>query len=361
MENNMLSKESLSFLERLLNTASPSGFELETAALYHKHLKGFCHHVYNDVIGNTIGVLNEKAKFKVMLAGHYDEIGFQVVCVSDEGLIHFRKVGGIDQATLPGTEIEILTRNGKIPGVIGKKPIHLTESKERDKILEIKDLMIDIGAENKREASGLVDIGDPITIKPNFTLFGKHRIKSKGLDNKIGAFVIAEATKILSTSKNLKVGVYCVGTVQEELGYRGAKASAHRINPNVGIALDVTFATDTPDIPKKELGDIKLGKGPTLTRCANENWILGKKIREIAKKKNIPYQEEVGHRASGGTDADIIQLSNSGVATCILSIPNRYMHTPVEICDLRDVENAIKILVELIPCLKETDSFVPKF
>jgi len=354
----MLSEKSLNFLEQLMKCSGPSGFEIETAAVFRKYLSQFAGKVYTDVTGNTIGILNEKSDFKVMLAGHYDEIGFQVVHIADEGLLYIRNVGGIDKVTVPGTEVEVLTEKGRVHGVIGKKPIHLTEEKDRSQAIEIKNLWVDIGVENKKEAEKIVRVGDPVAVKSNFTRMGKNRIVSKGMDDKIGAFVVAETLRELSTRK-INVAVYGVGTVQEELGLRGATTSAFGIAPNVGFAIDVGFATDTPDIEKKTLGSVSLGKGPILSRSADDNPVLSKILRATAKKKNIKYQDKAGYRASGGTDTAIIQLTRGGVATSLVSIPNRYMHTPVEMCDLRDVEAAIKLLVETILTLKPGQTFIP--
>lgn len=355
----MLNKKSIKFLKELLNCSGPSGFEETTAKCYREYLSTFADKVYTDVTGNTFGVLNEKAKLKVMLAGHYDEIGFQVTFISDEGFLYFRNVGGIDKLTVPGTEVNILTeKHGSIPGVVGKKPIHLLTSKERESAIELKDLWIDIGAENKKDAEKLITIGDPVAYRNNCEIYGKHRVKSKGLDDKAGAFVVAETLRALSKRK-LDVAVYCVGTVQEELGLRGATTSAFGINPDVGFAVDVNFTTDVPDINKKELGEAFLGKGPILARNADNNPVLGRKMRKIANKNKIKVQERAGYRASGGTDTAQIQMTQSGVATALVSIPNRYMHTQVEMCDLRDLEGAIKLLTETIASLKSTDTFIP--
>lgn len=354
----MIKGKSFNFLETLLNCSGPSGFEEETAAVYRDYLGGFCDEVYTDVMGNTAGVLNPNAEFKVMLAGHYDEIGFQVVYIADDGLIYFRPNGGIDKLTVPGSEIEIITKSGRLPGVIGKKPIHMLKPKERDQAVELTDMWIDIGAESKKEVEALVSIGDPVAFKSNFTRLGKNRIKSKGMDDKIGAFVVAEVLKILS-KKKLNVAVYGVGTVQEELGLRGATTSSFDIDPDVGFAIDVGFTTDLPDMPKKELGDIAMGNGPEVNRSADNNQVLGERLRAVAKRCKIKYQESPGHRASGGTDTATIQLARSGVATALISIPNRYMHTQVEICDLRDVEGAIKLLSTIIAEFTGTESFIP--
>lgn len=354
----MLTGKSLKFLEELMNCSGPSGFEEETAALYGKYLSSFSEKVYTDVTGNTIGILNGKAETKVMLAGHYDEIGFQVVHISEEGLLYFRVVGGIDNLTLPGTEVEILTEKGRIPGVIGKKPIHIVKPSEREKVMNPEDLWIDIGAENKKEAQKIITIGDPVAVKSNYAKLGKYKIKSKGMDDKIGAFVVAETLRELS-SRKLNVAVFGVGTVQEELGLRGAITSAYGINPHIGFAIDVGFATDIPNVDKKQLAEVFLGKGPILARNADNNPVLGRKLREVAKKYKIKFQDSPGFRASGGTDTAQIQMSRGGVATALISIPNRYMHTPVETCDIRDVEGAVKLLVESIASLSGKEKFIP--
>ncbi len=355
----MLSKTSLDFLERFMKSSGPSGFEFEPAAVFRAYAKTFADTVKTDVNGNTIACINPKAPFKVMLAGHYDEIGFQVVYVDDGGLVTFRPVGGIDKHTLPGIEVDIINAKGqRIPGVIGRKPIHLQTPKERETASEIKDLWIDIGAADKEEAEKLVQVGDPIAFRANYRRLGKNAVMSKGLDDKIGAFVIIEALRELAKRK-VKVGVYAVGTVQEELGLRGARPSAFGIDPQASICVDVGFATDVPGVEKKTWGDATLGGGPMLQRNANNNPVMNRIMFDIAKKKKIPYQLECGHRASGGTDTDAIQLTRAGVATALVSIPNRYMHTPVEICDLRDVENAIKLIAETIASFSGKETFIP--
>lgn len=353
----MFDRKSRNFLETFLNCSSPSGYEVEAAQCFRNYLSDSCE-VSADVLGNSIAVLNPGAPMRVMLAGHYDEIGFQIVYISDEGLLYFRPNGGIDKLNVPSTEVDILTAKGRIRGVIGKKPIHLLSAAEREKAIELEDMWIDIGAESRAEAEKLVSIGDPVAVRANFQYLGKHRFFSKGTDDKIGAFVVAEVMRRLAKRK-LHVAVYGVGTVQEEVGLRGAATSAFGIDPAVAFVLDVGFATDLPDIPKKKLGDIQLGKGPELTRSCDNNVVLGNLLREVAKKHKIPYQESAAHRASGGTDAARIQLNRSGVATALLSIPNRYMHSPVEICDLRDAEAAVNILVETICALRGNESFIP--
>ncbi len=354
----MFDDKSLQFLENLLCTSSPSGYEAEAARCFAAYVGEFADKVEQDVLGNTFGILNPNAPVRVMLAGHYDEIGFQIVHISDDGLLYFRSNGGIDKLNIPSSEVDILTANGKIRGVIGKKPIHLLKPAERESAVDISDMWIDIGAESKDEAAKLVAVGDPVAMRCNYLRMSENRIMSKGLDDKIGAFVVAETLRRLSERK-LNVAVYAVGTVQEELGLRGVQAAAYRVNPQIGFAVDVGFTTDLPDIQKKLLGDISLGKGPELTRSADNNEILGKWIRLQAKKHEIPCQETAAHRASGGTDTAAIQLTRAGVATCLVSIPNRYMHSAVEVCDLRDAFGAVELLTETIAALQGNEDFVP--
>ncbi|MBR7104453.1 MAG: M42 family metallopeptidase [Lentisphaeria bacterium] len=353
----MFEKSSLEFLEKFLNSPSPSGYEMAAAKVYRDYLSDCCS-VATDVMGNTIASLNTGAKMRVMLAGHYDEIGFQVVHIGDGGEIYFRNVGGIDKLNIPSSEVEILTENGRVPGVIGKKPIHLLKPKERDTAPELSDMWIDIGAENGEEARKAVRVGDSVVIRANFKMLNANRFISKGTDDKIGAFVVAETMRALAKRK-LNVAVYGVGTVQEEVGTRGAYTSAYGIDPHVAFALDVGFTTDLPDIPKKILGDLKLGAGPMLTRNCDNNIVLGRLLRKTALEHKIPYQESAAHRATGGTDTAAVQLTRSGVATALLSIPNRYMHSAVEMCDLRDAEAAVQILTETIASLKGDESFIP--
>ena len=267
-------------------------------------------------------------------------------------------MGGIDKLNIPSSEVEILTENGRVPGVIGKKPIHLLKPKERDTAPELSDMWIDIGAENGEEARKAVRVGDSVVIRANFKMLNANRFISKGTDDKIGAFVVAETMRALAKRK-LNVAVYGVGTVQEEVGTRGAYTSAYGIDPHVAFALDVGFTTDLPDIPKKILGDLKLGAGPMLTRNCDNNIVLGRLLRKTALEHKIPYQESAAHRATGGTDTAAVQLTRSGVATALLSIPNRYMHSAVEMCDLRDAEAAVLILTETIASLKGDESFIP--
>ena len=351
------SAESMKFLETLLRSASPTGYEVEAAKVFRDYLSDVCN-VRCDVMGNTIASLNESAPMRVMMSGHYDEIGFQIVYISEDGLLYFRPNGGIDKLNVPSSEVDILTPNGRVPGIIGKKPIHLLSPKERDCAVELHDMWIDIGASSKAEAEELVSIGDPVVMRENFLMLNANRFISKGCDDKIGAFIVAETMRRLAKRK-LNVAVFGVGSVQEEVGLRGATVSCFGIDPQVGFGIDVGFATDLPDIPKKQYGDITLGKGIIISKSCDNNIVLGEILRKTAKDNSIAIQESTAHRATGGTDTAAIQMTRAGVATALLSVPNRYMHSQVEMCDLRDAEAAIELLTETIANFNGNESFIP--
>lgn len=357
----MMEQKSLDFLKLFLAAPSPSGYETIAAGVFRDRVSAYADSVQTDVLGNTIAVLNADSPFKVMLAGHYDEIGLQVTFIADDGLIYFRAAGGVTRQALPGTEVEILTESGRVHGVICCKPIHFMDAAEREKAPEIKSLWIDVGAEKKEDVVTMgVQTGDPVAVCANVKCLGANRLLSKGLDDKIGAFVTAEVIRVLSERRSeLKVGVYGVGTVQEEIGLRGAKVSAFGIDPDVAFCIDVSFTTDTPDIDKKLIGDLALGKGPILVRNADNNMVLGKRIRQIAKQFSQSYQETAGRGSTGGNDTSAMQMACAGAAAASFGIPNRYMHSPAEMVDLRDVDATVAILVETILSLRPGDSFRP--
>ncbi len=356
-----MKKDSVDFLLKFLAEPSPSGHEMPAAAVFRKRLENCVDQIDVDVMGNSIAVLNPKADFKVMLAGHYDEVGLQIAYIDERGLMNFRAAGGVTRQALPATEVEIIIGDKRIPGVIGCKPIHFMDAAERERAPEIKNMWIDIGVETKKEVEALgIYIGAPVAVKANAKRMGKHRIMSKGLDDKIGAFIVAEVMrKLADQKKKLKIGVYGVGTVQEELGLRGAHVSAFGVNPNVGFCIDVSFTTDTPDMDKKLIGDLALGKGPILVHNADNNLVLAKRIRHVANTHKLNYQETAGRGASGGNDTSAMQMTRSGVATASFGIPNRYMHSPAEMVDIRDVETTIYMIVETILSFKGSEQFRP--
>jgi len=357
LERRIMDKESFAFLESLLGKCGPSGFENESRDHWIRRTRKYADKVSKDVHGNAIAVLNPGADFKIMLAGHLDEIGFIVTHISDGGYLHVAAVGGIDRVTLPGSQVKVLTEKDSIDGVIGKKAIHLTEPEERRKAVAIKDVWIDIGAKNRKDAEKYVNVGDYATYAPNFMLLKNDLFSSKGCDNKTGAFVASEVLKRLARRK-LNVAVYGVATSQEEIGLRGARTSAYGIDPNVGIAIDVGFASDTPGIDKRIIGEASLGKGPILYTGPNINPVLGKRLVQTAKKKRIRHQFSTDPGVTG-TDAGALQVTRAGVATALVSIPNRYMHTQVETCSLTDLDNTAKLITETILTITPRTSFIP--
>jgi len=352
-----MNKESYEFLKDLANCLSPSGNEEEASVIWRKRTSAFCDTVTKDIHGNSIAELNAGKKVRVMLAGHIDEIGYMVKYIDKEGYIYFSLIGGIDLHLVPGQRVWINTQKGKILGVVGKKPIHLLEGDERKRVSKLEDLWIDIGVKSDKEAFKVVEIGDSVVPAVLFEKLNKNFIVSRGLDDKTGAYAISETLKLLEKNK-FKVSVYGVATVQEEIGLRGATTSAFNLNPDVAIAIDVTFATDFPGMNKKKAGDISLGKGPVIARGPNINPKVFKLLKEVAERNKIPYQVQ-GIPRGTGTDANAIQLSRGGVATGLVSIPLRYMHTPVEVVHLEDLENTAKLLKYFIMKLDDKISFIP--
>ncbi len=352
-------KESLAFLESLMTTPSPSGFEQPVQRLVRETVSEWADEVRTDVHGNVIAVKNPGAEPRVMLAGHCDQIGFMVQHITDEGYVHFSAIGGVDTALVPGSRVHIWTKDGPVLGVVGRKAIHLMKPEERKKgEVELNKLWIDIGAKSKKEALKRVQIGDPITFDLRMDRLSGDLVTAPAFDDKSGAFVVMEVLRRLRRRK-IDCSLHSVSTVQEEVGLRGATTSAYGINPLVGIAVDVTHASDYPGADKSLTGEVKLGEGPTIARGANINPVVFDLLVQTADDKKIPYQLEAAPRATG-TDANVMQISRAGVAAGLVSIPNRYMHTQVEVVSLRDLENAAKLLAETVVRIDEKMDFTPK-
>lgn len=352
-------KESTKFLKALLSAPSPSGYEGPARQVYSTQISQYAHEVSVDVHGNAIAVYNPKGSPRVMLAGHMDELGFQVVHIGEEGFVSFDTVGGFDLAIVPGRKVCIHTQKGPIVGVIGKKPIHKMTAEDRRRTPEKHDLWIDIGVADGKEAQRLVAIGDPVTYEANFEIIRGDVAVSRGFDDKMGAFLAAEVMRRVAASKRkLKAALYSVATVQEEVGLRGAQTSAFGIDPLVGIAMDVTFASDHPGMEKRQYGDIRLGRGPVISRGANVNPVVFERLVAAAKGKKIPYQVSAEPGATG-TDANPMQVSRAGVATGLVSVALRYMHTPTEVLSLKDLDHTAALLTEFVLGLDQRTSFLP--
>ena len=351
-----MEKKSLEFLKGLMETISPSGFEEEAVKVWKERTKNFADEVKTDVHGNTIAVLNKNGKPRIMLAGHIDEIGYMVKYIDKEGYVYFSTIGGVDLHLVPGQRVWLKTKKAKVLGVVGRKPKHLLEEEEKKKISKIEELYIDIGAKDEKEARSILDIGDPAVPAVGFEALRDDLVVARGFDDKAGAFIVSETLRLLSQEK-IKSSVYGVATVQEEIGLRGAKTSAYGISPDIGIAIDVTFATDCPGMDKRKIGDIKLGGGPVINRGPNVTSKVFDLLIETAEQERIPYQVDSTPGATP-TDANVLQLTKAGVATGLVSIPNRYMHTPVEVVSLKDLENISKLLSSFILRIDEKKNFI---
>ncbi len=332
------------FVVDLLNARSPSGYETEAQAVFDRYVEPSADEYRRDALGNRIATLNPEGDPVLMLAGHMDELGLIVTFINKEGYLYFDTIGGHDRIMIPGRRVNIQTRNGVIKGVTGKRAVHLMSSADREKVPQIHHMWIDIGAGSQKEAKSLVEIGDVATYDQSFELIRGSVGVARAFDNKVGAFIVGETLRRLAAAKRKpRARVVAVATVQEEIGVRGATPAAYSVDPHLAVAVDVGHATDHPDCDQRKYGETKLGGGPILCRGANINPLVLEKLIACAEKEKIPFQMEASPRPTG-TDARAIQMGRGGVATGLISIPLRYMHTPSEIVDLRDVENSVKLL-----------------
>jgi endoglucanase len=307
--------------------------------------------------GSVAAIRNPKGSPRVIVTGHADEIGLAVHHVDDRGFLYVRPLGGFDHMTSVGLAVDVNTARGAIPGVMGRKPIHLLEPDERTKLGKIQNVFVDIGAGSKKEALSKVAIGDSITYRPGLTRLGSDLVSSKSLDNRAGVFSAGEALRRLGRT-NPKACVIALSTVGEEIGGDGAFTAAHALEPDVAVAIDVTFATDQPDVSANETSEVKLGEGPGIARGPRLNPAVVTLLEAAAKKKRIPYQVELLHGRTG-TDGDPIYRSRSGVPLGIVGVPCRYMHSPVEVVSLRDLDRIADLLAAFCMSLGPGTSFAP--
>ena len=347
---------SYEFLKNLLSTPGPSGYEGAAAEVWRVEAGKFAE-VRGDRMGNSFATLNGGGTPRIMLAGHIDEIGLMITHVEEGGLLRFQGVGGWDPQVLVGQRVLVQTDNGEVPGVIGKKAIHVMEADERKKVSEIKSLWIDIGAKDGEEAKEKVRVGDVTVVDQDVLELPNGRVASRSLDNRMGAFVVLEALRLLSEEEDFAAEVVAVASVQEEIGLYGARGAAFGLDPDAAIAVDVTHATDTPGMPKNEHGDHSLGSGPVITRAANLSPVVTDGLIETAESEGIAYTLEADSRSTS-TDADAIQFTRAGVATGLVSAPNRYMHSPNEIVALEDLENCAHLIAAYVKGLKKDMDFV---
>ena len=352
---------SLEFLKRLLTMPGPSGYEGGPARAWREEADRFADRVWADVAGNSFAALNPDGEPRVMVTGHIDEIGLMVNHIDDDGFLYFSTIGGWDPETLVGQRVEILGRGGSVPGLIGKKAIHLLEKEERDRPSKVKDLWIDIGARDGAEARALVRVGDAAVLVAEVIDMPNGRIASRGIDNRIGAVVALEALRRLAADRP-SAGVVAVATTQEEISAGvlggGARAGAFDLEPAVAIVIDVTHATDYPGAEKKGHGDHRLGGGPVLSRGSAVNPMVFERLADVAEREGIPFSIEAAPRHTS-TDADNIVFTRSGIATALVSVPNRYMHSPNEMVAVEDLDRAAEMIAATVRSFSLEDDFVP--
>jgi endoglucanase len=297
-----------------------------------------------DVMGtSTARVAGTASGLSLAVVGHVDEIGLIVSHIDDDGFLHFMGVGGWDPTILIGQRVELTTRDGLIPGVIGKKPIHLLKDEDRKRVPEMKNLHIDVGAANGDEARGMVRIGDVAVISGEPIELPNDRVASRAMDNRLGCFVALEAARLVAETGGAPGDVIAVGAVQEEITFAGARTVAHRLRPDLAIVVDVTHATDAPGVDEKELGRHPFGSGPVIERGSTIHPQIFELLIAAAEAEGLPFSVSASARATG-TDADAIHLSRDGVPCGLISVPLRYMHSPVEMVQLEDVHNAAKLI-----------------
>jgi putative aminopeptidase FrvX len=355
-----MTPESLTFLKSLLDTPGPSAFEAAPARVWRTEAKRFADRVEGDVSGNSFAVVNPGGGPRVMFAGHIDEIGVMVTHIDDEGYVSFDTIGGWDHQVFVGQRVQLLGRGGPVTGVVGKKAIHLMERDDREKVSKVEDLWIDIGAGNRAEAQERLRIGDPGVLAASVMEFPNGRLVSRCIDNRIGAFVVLEAARLCAAAK-ARACVTAVATTREEIAATGggARSSAVAVEPDVAIVVDVTHATDYPGIDKRRFGDYKLGGGPVISRGASVSEVVFELLASTAEAEKIPYTIEAASRDTH-TDAEAIFNAHRGVATALVSVPNRYMHSPNEMVALEDLDLTARLLAAFATRLGPDTDFIPR-
>jgi endoglucanase len=356
-----MTETSLDFLQRLLDTPGPSGFETAPARLWRDELGAVADEIHTDNRGNTTAVLNAKGAPRLMCVGHIDEIGLQITHIDDDGFLYFAGIGGWDSQVLVGQRVVILARGGPVRGVIGKKAVHVLKREDREKVSKVDDLWIDLGTATRKETEQLVRVGDPAVLDGRVQLMPNGRIVSRSIDNRIGAYVVAEALRLLAGSRPQHAAVFAVASTQEEIAWTGggARASAVGIAPDVALVVDVTHATDYPGAEKKLQGDHRLGGGPVFSRGSSVNPLVFDLLVECAEAEKIPYTLQAAPHDTG-TDADAVASSQRGVPTGLVSVPNRYMHSPSEMVALDDLDRTARLLAAFARRLTPEMDFIPR-
>lgn len=349
----------VAFLRRVVASPSPSGFEQAAQRVVREEMQQFADEVRTDALGNVICTLNPTGKPGVMLTAHCDELGFMARYIDDNGFIFFAPIGGYDAATLPGARVEVHTPAGVIPGVIGRKAVHILSGDERKKAPEMNEMWIDIGAANKEEAQRLVPLGSVATRAAQLEVLRGDLVMSRAMDNKASVFAIVEAMRRLHARRaELKASVAFVSSVQEEIGGHGAALSAYSLNPRIALIVDVTFASDHPLTSKMELGDVNLNGGPAITAGAFVSPRVYELLTRVADEAGIARQLDL-QTAGTGTDNDSVRLAREGIATGLLNIPCRYMHTASEVVSLKDIEDTAELMARFVLSIDESTNVIP--
>jgi len=354
----MLKKKEFDFFEKLIITPSPTGYESAGQKVWIEYVKPFSDEIITDAYGSAAARINTDADaITVLFEAHCDEIGMVVQHVDDQGFVWVQRIGGSDPTIARARKVFIHTANGVVGGIIGHTAIHI-QDKESNKPFTWKDLFIDIGAESREEALEMIQIGDPITYAYDFEFLNEEVISGRAMDNRIGGFIIARVMEELSKrKKELNVNVMALNSVQEEIGGFGARMMSYRLMPDVAIVTDVTHATDTPGINQREHGRVTLGNGPTITHGSSAHPKVVNKLVEIAKSEEILLQHEASSIRTG-TDTDSIYYTKQGIPSALLSVPLRYMHTPVETISFKDVNRVIELMVAFAINLKNDEKFL---
>jgi tetrahedral aminopeptidase len=352
-----MNQESREWLWDLLRTPSPSGAEQAIQHLIYDRMRPVVELCEPDVHGNLLLGTHTDARYRVLLDGHCDQIGFMVRYISDEGLLYIEALGGVDESVLLGARVVVHSADGPIPGVFGKKAVHLQSTSETATVPLPESMWIDVGASSRQELEKTIPIGTPVTFELRVVELRNRRILAPGLDNKAGLFVVLETLRRCA-AEDLQVGLYVSSSVQEELGLRGAGVVSGRLNPDIGITVDVTHALDDPGAPPRVGAICKLGGGPCISWGPNTNPVLSHRLAETARRQGITHQPSPS-ASLAGNDSKKIQVSGTGVATADIGIPNRNMHTPAEICCLDDMEATIELLVAFVTSLEAQPDLTP--
>jgi putative aminopeptidase FrvX len=350
-----VSQEPPAFLLDLLNARSPSGNEEEAQQVFERHMGSHCDKLEKDTMGNRYAHVGVGNKPTLLLAGHLDEIALIICHVDERGFLYFDTIGGHDRILISGRRVTILNAKGTVTGITGKRAVHLMDPEDRKKVPELHQMWIDIGASSREEALKRVSIGDSAVYQDGFSWIQAPLATSRAFDDKAGAYVVGEVVRRLFAKKNkLTAEVVAAATTQEEIGTRGAMVAGYRINPDFALAVDVGHATDHPDADPRKYGLFKLGGGPIICRGPNINPWVFKRLMDVATKEKIPVQIEADPRPTG-TDARALQVNRDGIATGLVSIPLRYMHTPCEMANLDDIEHAVQLITAFALSLSSKD------